>query len=61
MESAAKNLTPVSLELGGKSPVVIEESRYRYGDQKMFLEVYQCGQTCIAPDWLLVHQNKENN
>lgn len=57
MEHAAKNLTPVTLELGGKSPVIIDETanikwaanRVTWGK---FLNV---GQTCIAPDYVLVH------
>ncbi|MDB4977333.1 MAG: NAD-dependent aldehyde dehydrogenase [Myxococcaceae bacterium] len=57
MEAAAKHLTPVTLELGGKSPCIV--------DEQVDLEVaarrvvwgkfFNCGQTCIAPDYLLVH------
>jgi aldehyde dehydrogenase (NAD+) len=61
MESAAKNLTPVSLELGGKSPVVIEESADidMAAKKIVFGKYINAGQTCIAPDYVLVHQNKE--
>jgi aldehyde dehydrogenase (NAD+) len=56
MTAAAKNLTPVTLELGGKSPVYIDESadltitaqRIAWG------KWMNAGQTCIAPDYLLV-------
>eukprot|EP00755_Sulcionema_specki_P021582 Sspe_Gene.74500::Locus_46269_Transcript_1_1_Confidence_1.000_Length_1805::g.74500::m.74500/K00128/ALDH; aldehyde dehydrogenase (NAD+) len=58
MEAAAKHLTPVTLELGGKSPVIIDESARldvavgRIGLGKWF----NCGQTCVAPDYVLVHE-----
>jgi aldehyde dehydrogenase (NAD+) len=57
--AAAKNLTPVTLELGGKSPCVV--------DRDVDLEVvarritwgkfYNAGQTCVAPDYLMVHES----
>jgi aldehyde dehydrogenase (NAD+) len=58
MEKASKNLTPVTLELGGKSPCIIDK------DAKLDLTVTRiawgkfinAGQTCIAPDYLLVHE-----
>ncbi len=61
MEKAAQNLTPVSLELGGKSPVIIDETadialtakRLAWG------KFLNCGQTCVAPDYVLVHQSQE--
>ncbi|MGD8862491.1 MAG: coniferyl aldehyde dehydrogenase [Myxococcales bacterium] len=55
MQAAAKNLTPVTLELGGKSPAVVHESypldkaAGRIASGKWF----NCGQTCIAPDYVL--------
>lgn len=56
MEAAAKHLTPVTLELGGKSPCIIDEhvdldvaaKRVVWG------KFFNCGQTCVAPDYLLV-------
>jgi len=59
MTAAAKNLTPVVLELGGKSPCVIDKSadiktaarRVAWG------KTLNCGQTCIAPDYLILHQD----
>lgn len=60
MKKASKNLTPVTLELGGKSPCFV------FGDQKMDLtakrivsgKYFNVGQTCIAPDYILVQDNK---
>jgi aldehyde dehydrogenase (NAD+) len=58
MSAAAKHLTPVVLELGGKSPAIVDEDvdlevtarRIAWG------KLYNAGQTCIAPDYVLVHQ-----
>jgi len=55
-QAAAKNLTPVTLELGGKSPAVVHAS----ADLKLtaeriaFGKLMNAGQTCVAPDYLLV-------
>ena len=59
MQAAAKHLTPVVLELGGKSPCVVDENanikiaarRIAWG------KTLNAGQTCIAPDYLLIHKN----
>ncbi|AZV37949.1 coniferyl aldehyde dehydrogenase [Komagataeibacter xylinus] len=58
-EAAARNLTPVTLELGGKSPVVIEPgfSMRRVADRVAFGKLTNAGQTCIAPDYVLVHED----
>jgi aldehyde dehydrogenase (NAD+) len=61
MQAAARHLTPVTLELGGKSPVIVDEScdldvAARRITWAKFLN---CGQTCIAPDYLLVHASRE--
>jgi acyl-CoA reductase-like NAD-dependent aldehyde dehydrogenase len=55
MEHAAKNLTPVTLELGGKSPVVIvEDADINVAAQRIVWGKYiNAGQTCIAPDYVL--------
>jgi aldehyde dehydrogenase (NAD+) len=59
MRAAAEHLTSVTLELGGKSPVIIDET----ADIKDAVEkitwgkFINCGQTCIAPDYILVHKN----
>nr|WP_302592141.1 aldehyde dehydrogenase [uncultured Marvinbryantia sp.] len=59
MESAAKHLTPVTLELGGKSPCIVDET----ADLKLAArrivwgKFLNAGQTCVAPDYLLVQSN----
>mgnify|MGYP003291441374 CR=1 FL=1 len=63
MEAAAKNLTPVVLELGGKSPCIIDKS----ADLKMaarriaFGKYLNCGQTCVAPDYILCDETIKND
>jgi coniferyl-aldehyde dehydrogenase len=61
MQNAASNLTPVTLELGGKSPVVIDGN---YSIKKAAKSIvggkfYNAGQTCIAPDYILVPEDKQ--
>ena len=59
LEAAAQHLTPVTLELGGKSPCIVDESadldtaakRIVYG------KFFNAGQTCLAPDYILVHEH----
>ncbi len=60
MEAAAKNLTPVTLELGGKSPVIIEESADLESAAQRIVwgKFINAGQTCIAPDYIFVPENK---
>jgi coniferyl-aldehyde dehydrogenase len=55
-QAAAKNLTPVTLELGGKSPVIIDASCDLDGvvDRLAWGKLINAGQTCIAPDYVLV-------
>ncbi|MFB2933723.1 aldehyde dehydrogenase [Aerosakkonemataceae cyanobacterium BLCC-F154] len=59
MEAAAKNLTPVTLELGGKSPCIIDSDiNIEYTARRVVWGKFlNAGQTCIAPDYLLVNQN----
>lgn len=60
MEAAAANLTPVTLELGGKSPVILHES-YPIEDavpRIAFGKCWNAGQTCVAPDHLLCPRDK---
>lgn len=54
--AAAKHLTPVSLELGGKSPVIIDPSCDLTMTAKRLLwgKTVNAGQTCVAPDYVLV-------
>jgi aldehyde dehydrogenase (NAD+) len=56
MEAAAKHLTSVTLELGGKSPCVVEaDARLDYAAKRIaWGKFINAGQTCIAPDYLLV-------
>lgn len=62
MEAAAKNLTPVTLELGGKSPCIIDESANLDFAAKRIIwgKFINVGQTCIAPDYLYIHQSIKN-
>jgi len=59
MAAASENLVPVTLELGGKSPVVV--ARGHVSDNAMnsivFGKLSNAGQTCVAPDYALVHEN----
>jgi aldehyde dehydrogenase (NAD+) len=56
---AAKELIPVTLELGGKSPAIVEEDAdIAASAQRIALGKFaNAGQTCIAPDYVLVHEN----
>ncbi|MEC7948743.1 MAG: aldehyde dehydrogenase family protein, partial [Myxococcota bacterium] len=60
MEAAAKNLTPVTLELGGKSPAIVHESfpLAKAAERIAFGKTYNGGQTCIAPDYVLCPRPK---
>lgn len=60
-QAAAKFLTPVTLELGGKSPCVIDETAKIKLTAKRIVwgKFVNAGQTCIAPDYILVHQSKK--
>ncbi|MBN1035321.1 aldehyde dehydrogenase [Clostridium botulinum] len=57
MRAAADNLIPVTLELGGKSPVIIDESANIKVVAKRIIwgKTLNAGQTCVAPDYVLVH------
>lgn len=56
MQSAAQHLTPVTLELGGKSPVLQapDVALSLFADRLIFGKCANAGQTCVAPDYLLV-------
>jgi aldehyde dehydrogenase (NAD+) len=58
MEAASQHLTPVTLELGGKSPVIVDETANLELAAKRIVwgKFSNAGQTCIAPDYLLVHE-----
>jgi len=63
MEAAARHLTPVTLELGGKSPCIVDANvdlevaarRIAWG------KFLNAGQTCVAPDYVLVHESREED
>jgi aldehyde dehydrogenase (NAD+) len=61
MEAAAKHLTPVTLELGGKSPCFVDADVDLDVAAKRIVwgKFLNAGQTCVAPDYLLVHQSVE--
>ncbi|MDA7690615.1 coniferyl aldehyde dehydrogenase [Gammaproteobacteria bacterium] len=61
MQSASQNLVPVTLELGGKSPVVIGKSADMKVSAKriMFGKTLNAGQICLAPDYVIVHKDKK--
>lgn len=58
MEAAAKHLTPVTLELGGKSPCIVhEDASLKLAARRIAWGKFtNAGQTCIAPDYLYVHK-----
>src|SRR4051812_21142940 len=61
-KAAAENLTPVTLELGGKSPVVVDQnySIERAATTVAWAKVFNGGQVCVAPDYVLVPRGREN-
>lgn len=63
MEKAAKNLTPVTLELGGKSPCIIDETANIELSAKRIIwgKLINSGQTCVAPDYILVEKSIKNS
>lgn len=59
MAKAAKHLTPVTLELGGKSPCIVDKTAKLDLAAKriVFGKLLNCGQTCVAPDYILVERS----
>ena len=59
MKAAAQYTTPVTLELGGKSPCVVDENcnLERAAKRIIWGKLLNAGQTCVAPDFLLLHKN----
>ena len=59
MQAAAKHLTPVVLELGGKSPCIVDKgANVKIAAQRIaWGKTLNAGQTCIAPDYLLIHHS----
>ena len=62
MEAASRNLVPVTLELGGKSPVVLGRSAdfAKAGERIAMGKMMNAGQICLAPDYMIVPQDKES-
>jgi coniferyl-aldehyde dehydrogenase len=60
MRAASDNLTPVTLELGGKSPAIVhqEYDLRRAAERIVTGKLYNAGQTCLAPDYLLLPQTR---
>ena len=61
--AAARNLTPVTLELGGKSPAIIDDScdLAEAAPRLAFGKLFNAGQTCVAPDYALVPRARVND
>ncbi|MTH15520.1 aldehyde dehydrogenase [Flavobacterium sp. LC2016-01] len=62
-KAAAENLTPVTLELGGKNPCIIDETANLKLAAKRIVwgKFMNAGQTCIAPDYILIQKNMKVN
>ncbi|MBU0997726.1 MAG: aldehyde dehydrogenase [Firmicutes bacterium] len=63
LEKASKNLTPVTLELGGKSPCIIDQDVNLSLTAKriVFGKFLNAGQTCVAPDYVFIRENQFNS
>ncbi len=61
LRCAAEHLTPVVLELGGKSPCIVDErAKIPLAARRIVFGKYlNCGQTCVAPDYILCHSSKK--
>ncbi|MBQ9607225.1 MAG: aldehyde dehydrogenase [Lachnospiraceae bacterium] len=59
LRHAAENLTPTVLELGGKSPCIVDSSaKIKLAARRfVFAKFLNCGQTCVAPDYVLCHES----
>jgi aldehyde dehydrogenase (NAD+) len=62
MRAAAEHLTSVTLELGGKSPVIIDESADvdAAAERLVWGKLLNGGQVCVAPDYVLVHESRKD-
>jgi coniferyl-aldehyde dehydrogenase len=63
MRAASENLTPLTLELGGKSPAIIHpEFPLRTAVERILTgKLYNAGQTCLAPDYVFVHETQRDS
>lgn len=61
MRKAAEHLTPITLELGGKSPCIVDKAaNIRLAARRIVFGKYlNCGQTCVAPDYIYCHKSVE--
>ncbi len=61
MRAAAEHLTPVTLELGGKSPTIVAEDfdMARAADRILYVKYMNAGQTCVAPDYLFLPAGRQ--
>ncbi|MDD6023368.1 MAG: aldehyde dehydrogenase [Oscillospiraceae bacterium] len=59
LQKAAQHFTPVTLEMGGKSPCIVDRTaNLKVAAQRIAFGKYlNCGQTCVAPDYLLIHED----
>ena len=59
MKAAAERLTPMTLELGGKSPAIVDQTAniVHAAERIVWGKFLNTGQTCVAPDYLLVHHS----
>jgi aldehyde dehydrogenase (NAD+) len=59
MAMASEHLTPVTLELGGKSPAIVHsDANLKVSAQRLiWAKLFNAGQTCVSPDYLLVHES----
>ena len=59
MRNAAEHLTPVTLELGGKSPCIVDQTaNIKLAARRIVFGKYlNCGQTCVAPDYIYCHRS----
>lgn len=62
-QSASENLVPVTLEMGGKSPVIVDETaNIKVASERIcFGKFTNVGQTCVAPDYILVHESVKDD
>lgn len=62
MKTASETLTPVTLELGGKSPTIVTEDAdlVKAAVRIAWGKIVNAGQTCIAPDYVMVHESVKN-
>lgn len=61
-KAAAENLTPATLELGGKSPCIVDETANLELSARRIVwgKIINAGQTCVAPDYILVHHKMKD-